>query len=61
VDALGSIQSRRGLPALMAVVKDSAIGEAAQRSLFRLTGQDFGDAPEKWTAWFKEQGAKADL
>ncbi|MBI5818226.1 MAG: VWA domain-containing protein [Verrucomicrobia bacterium] len=61
VDTLGSIRSRRGLPALMAVVKDSAIGEAAQRSLFRLTGQDFDNAPEKWTAWFKDQGAKADL
>ncbi|MCX6897973.1 MAG: VWA domain-containing protein [Verrucomicrobia bacterium] len=60
-DALGSIQSRRGLPTLMAQVKDSAIGEATQRSLFRLTGQDFGDAPEKWVAWFKAEGAKVGL
>jgi len=60
-DSFGGIQSRRGLPALMAQVKDSAIGEAARRSLFRLTGQDFDDAPEKWAAWFKEQGANAGL
>jgi uncharacterized protein YegL len=60
-DSLGGIRSRRGLPALMARVKDSAIGEAAQRSLFRLTGQDFDDAAEKWAAWFKEQGANATL
>jgi|GEM_PF-861262 len=60
-DSLGSIRSRRGLPALMARVKDSAIDEAAQRSLFRLTGQDFGDAPDKWTAWFKAEGASVAL
>jgi uncharacterized protein YegL len=60
-DALGGIQNRRGLPALMAQVKDGAIGQAAQRSLFRLTGQDFGDAPEKWTAWLKAEGTKVGL
>lgn len=60
-DSLGGIRSRRALSALAAQVKDSGIGEAAQRSLFRLTGQDFDDAAEKWAAWFKEQGAKAEL
>lgn len=60
-DALGGIRSRRGLPALMAQVKDNAIGEMAQRALFRLTGRDFDDAPEKWAAWFKAGGATAEL
>lgn len=60
-DALGGIRGRGGLPALAAQVKDCAIGDAAQRSLFRLTGQDFGDAPEKWAGWLKAQGANANL
>jgi len=60
-DALGGIQSRRGLPALIALVKDDTMGEAAQRSLYRLTGQDFGDQAAKWNAWFKEQGQRAEL
>jgi uncharacterized protein YegL len=60
-DALGGIRNRRGLPALGAQVKDIAIGEMAQRSLFRLTGQDFDDAPEKWAAWLQAEGAKAEL
>ncbi|MBI5394070.1 MAG: VWA domain-containing protein [Verrucomicrobia bacterium] len=60
-DALGGIKSRRALPALVALVKDTTIGEAAQRSLFRLTGQDFGEDSSKWAAWLKGQGSQAEL
>ena len=60
-DALGNIKSRRGLVALISLVKDGVIGEAAQRTLFRLTGQDFGDATKEWIAWYKEQGRQAEL
>ena len=60
-DALGGIKSRRGLPGLIALVKDGTIGDAAQRSLFRLTGQDFGDDAAKWTAWLKGEGQQAEL
>ena len=60
-DVLGNIKSRRGLVALISLVKDSVIGEAAQRTLFRLTGQDFGDATKEWIAWYKEQGRQAEL
>jgi uncharacterized protein YegL len=61
VDALGNIKSRRGLVALISLVKDAVIGDAAQRSLFRLTGQDFGDDSKDWIAWYKEQGRQAEL
>jgi uncharacterized protein YegL len=60
-DALGGIKNRRGLAALAALVKSDTIGEAAQRSLYRLTGQDFGEEAEKWNAWLKEQGPRAEL
>ncbi|MCX7823928.1 MAG: VWA domain-containing protein [Verrucomicrobiae bacterium] len=60
-EALGGIKSRQGLPALIALVKDDTVGEAAQRSLYRLTGQDFGEEADKWNAWFKEHGQRAEL
>ena len=61
VDALANIKSRRGWVALISLVNDAVIGEAAQRSLFRLTGQDFGAASKEWVAWYKEQGRQAEL
>jgi len=60
-DGLGCIKSRRGLAALAARVQDDTLGEAAQRALFRLTGQDFGGDAAKWTAWLKENGGRVEL
>ena len=60
-DVLGRIRSRAGWVALIAYVNDSVLGEAAQRSLFFLTGRDFGDATKEWMAWYKAQGRQADL
>lgn len=56
-EALGGMRSPLALQALVPFLNDDAIGEAVHCSLFRLTGQDFADDPDKWKAWLAAQGA----
>lgn len=56
-EALGGMRSTVALQSLLPWLNDEAIGDAVHASLFQLTGQDFADAPEKWTAWIIAQGA----
>ena len=60
-DALGGIRHLKALEPLIAQVRDQAIGEIAQRSLFRLTGQDHGEEMELWKEWLASQGAQPPL
>ncbi len=56
-EALGGMRSTVALQSLLPFLNDEAIGDAVHASLFQLTGQDFGDDPEKWKAWLTAQGA----
>lgn len=60
-EALGGIRNRAAIGALLPHLKDPAIGEVVQASLFRLTGQDHGDDGANWRAWLDAQGGQIEL
>lgn len=59
--ALAAWPSRAALPPLISMVRDYAIGDVAIRSLFRLTGEDFGEHEAQWNEWLKSDGATVPL
>jgi uncharacterized protein YegL len=58
---LGGLRSAASIPALVARVADRSIGEDAMGSLFRLTGQDFGNDTVRWNEWLAGEGKDAPL
>lgn len=57
-DALGGMHHAMAFNALLPHWNDEAIGPNVRRSLYRLTGQDFGEDTARWQAWFTQQGAR---
>ncbi|MBE2285041.1 MAG: VWA domain-containing protein [Prosthecobacter sp.] len=57
-DALGGIRHPLALESLLPHLNDDAIGSIARRSLYRLTGTDFGLDTDKWTTWLKAQDSQ---
>lgn len=57
-DALGGMHHAAAFQALLPYWNDEAIGPNVQASLYRLTGQDFGEDIARWQAWFIQQGAR---
>ncbi len=56
-EALGGMRSVLAVQALQPHLNDDAIGKIVRCSLYRLTGQDFGEEADKWKTWLTEQGA----
>jgi HEAT repeat protein len=51
--ALGALGDERAAPVLIALLADQDLRAPARRGLEALTGQKFGDDPERWKAWWK--------
>ena len=57
--ALGEIGDRSAVPALIAALRhpDEYTRESAAEALRTLTGQDFGEDPAQWRAWWEQNKA----
>jgi HEAT repeat protein len=54
--ALGALGDKRAVPVLIGLVDDPDVQNAAMQALGVLTKEKFGTDPDKWKAWWKEQG-----
>jgi len=56
---LGTVRVKESVPALIAVLAKEElprVRRAVAESLFRLTGEDFGDLPDVWDRWWRDKG-----
>lgn len=55
---LGRLERTDAVPALIEALRDpeEPVRQAALAALQRLTGEDFGDDPERWTEWQEGRG-----
>lgn len=54
--ALGALGDKRAVPVLIERLADKDLQESARQALEALTNQKLGIDPEKWKAWWKDQG-----
>ena len=50
--SLGSLGDRRAVPSLIGLLQDVRITPDISEALRKLTGQDFGESPAAWQAWW---------
>lgn len=51
-DALGEIKAVQAVPALIEALRTFGKDSRAGRALYRITGQQLGDDPQKWLEWW---------
>jgi hypothetical protein len=56
IEALGEMKEPRAVEPLIAILKDNeeTFREIAAKALEKITGKDFGQDPEKWQKWWKQ-------
>jgi HEAT repeat protein len=54
--ALGALGDKRAVPVLIERLTDKDLQESARQALEALSSQKLGHDPEKWKAWWKDQG-----
>jgi HEAT repeat protein len=54
--ALGALGDERAVPVLIGLLADADLQGPARQALEVLTGQKFGNDPDKWKAWWKSKG-----
>jgi HEAT repeat protein len=60
--SLGALGDRRAIPSLISLLHDERITADTSEALRKLTGQDFGDNPAAWQAWWEQnKGAEPGI
>jgi hypothetical protein len=60
-NTLGALRNATSIPILIPHVTDRVISREIIGSLYRLTGEDFGQGLDAWKAWYRSEGRNAPL